>query len=88
MKTRNNWVWGRILGYEVGTKVRLVCNHPVLKNEIWMRSPGFLDFIYIEEGTEGVIVKVLNLKNLKGYLVDFPDYPNTFVLEEEIEPGE
>lgn len=86
------WVWGKICGFKIGDKVRLVCDLVPTRGE---RENNPLGIPWghpvlnsIKKGTEGKIVEVIALANLTMYIVDFGvrERNDCWVTDYEIEP--
>ena len=95
----SNWIWGKLLGFQEGDKVRLVSNHRLFDKEAEAYPPypweGPLEKMLrakiLKKGTVGNIVKVIPLSGTVLYIVDFPfegGRIEEWVTEYEIEPAE
>ena len=88
------WIWGKILGFKAGDKVRLTQDYPISdkENSNPLKIPwGFpLKLKVIKKGTLGTIVQVLSLGDFQSYIVNFrkPSLQNYLVTDFEIEPAD
>lgn len=92
-KREPGWVWGKILGFKEGDRVRLITDYPLPPNsERPWRSPWGYDLRphILKRGRVGTVIRVIILADCQMYIVDFgiSEGNEVWVTEYEIEPAE